>query len=150
MLHPAPTTNVDPLLTRGVLDSIIDATATRPAFIVLSFYNSNYKTRFRATDDAIEALRGKVGKRVLGVARVGARKIADCRTGGRYIEPVYGAPQRAQGRIVAITEEALVVDAGGPRLHVTPTHPAQSLASFEVGQMITFDAEEGATFEPSA
>lgn len=148
MLHPAPTTTVDPLLTRGVLDSIIDATATKPAFIVLSFYNTNYKTRFRATDADIERLRPSLGKRVLGRASVGARKIAECKTGGRYIEPVYGAPQRAQGKIVAITEQALVIDAGGPKLHVEPTHPEQALGAFEAGQMITFDAQEGATFEP--
>lgn len=150
MLHPAPTTSVDPVLTRGLVREIIDATETRPAFLVLGFDNTNYQMRFLASDDTLAAMRAKVGKRVVGVASVGARKISECRTGGRFVDPVFGPPQRVQGRIVAITEDAIVVDAGGPRLHATPTHPEQSPEGFAVGQMITFDAMEGASFTPCA
>lgn len=150
MLHPAPVTKVAPTLTRGKVEEVREATATKPAFVILGFDNTNYRMWFRVEDADLAFLRGKVGKRVTGYASVDARKIANCVTGGRYVEPVYGAPQHVQGRIVEAGESAFVVDAGGPRLHVTPTHPDQPAGSFEVGQLVTFDAMEGATFTPAS
>ena len=149
MLHPAPTSAVDPLLARGVLDEVRDATATKPAHVQMSFYNTNYKLRLLASDETIVALRPRAGKRVLGTIRVGARKVANCRTGGKYVEPVFGAPQHIQGRVVAHHDGALVVNAGMP-MHVSLTHPSQSPDQFEIGTMVTFDATEDATFEPAA
>ena len=42
MLHPAPTTKIDPQLTRGVITGVHDATATKPKYAVLSLHNSDY------------------------------------------------------------------------------------------------------------
>ncbi|MEO0511323.1 MAG: hypothetical protein AAF108_00280 [Planctomycetota bacterium] len=149
MLYPAPVTPVDPTRTRALLYEIREATTTKPAFIVLAFDNTNYRTWFRVSEEHLEALRPRVGKRVVGIVRIASRKVADCATGGKYVEPVFGPPQRAQGRIVATTDDAFIVEAGGPRLHVTPTHPDQPLEGFEVGRLVTFDAMEGASFEPA-
>jgi len=148
MLHPAPTNAVDPLLARGVLEEVRDATATKPAHIVMSFYNTSYKLRLLASDETIVAMRPRAGKRVLGTIRVGARKIADCKTGGKFVEPVFGAPQHIQGKVIAHHNDAIVVNAGMP-IHVTPTHPNQNAQTFQVGSFMTFDATEGAVFEPS-
>lgn len=66
-------------------------------------------------------------------------------SGGRYLEPVYGRPRRVQGSVIAIDANSIVVNAGVPVL-VEPTDPRQNPGSFAVGQFVSFDALDGATF----
>ncbi len=58
---------------------------------------------------------------------------------------MYGRPRRVQGSVIAIDGNSIVVNAGVP-VHVEPTDPRQTAASFEVGQFVSFDALDGATF----
>ncbi len=94
----------------------------------------------------IGEIRAKVGARLIGVIRARARRVDEVRTGGRYVEPVVGRPRRVQGRIVKTEESGIVVDAGVP-IHCTLTDERQRPEQFEVGQLVSFDVHDGATFE---
>lgn len=143
MINPAPTSKLDPALARGVLAEIGPMTAGRPDVIVLEFANTNYQLHLKPTAD----IDTPVGKRIIGTIEVPARKIDVVGTGGRYVEPVYGSPRRVQGTIVAITERAIVVNAGMP-IHCIPTERDQRPEDFEVGQFVSFDVMPGASFRP--
>jgi hypothetical protein len=145
MISPAPTSAIDPKLARGVLEEVIEPTATRPARIVLSFPNTSYRIHL--------VPRGRIGtpigKRIVGTIHAHARRIDEVRTGGRYVEPVYGRPRRVQGRVVGTEADAVVVDAGLP-IHCTPTDPRQKAADFQPGQLVSFDVLDGASFTEMA
>jgi hypothetical protein len=143
MIFPAPTSKIDPAVARGVLEASVPETATAPAHLVISFPNTSYRTHLRPT----APVSTEPGKRILGVIRCKARRIDRVTTGGRYLEPVYGRPRRVQGSVLAVTGDALVVDASVP-VHVTPTDPRQKAADFAPGDFVSFDALEGATFSP--
>lgn len=147
MLDPAPTTVIDPQLARAVLDEIVPATATRPAYLVLSVHNTDYRLHLLPVGGQIlPQLEAKVGKRVLGRVRAQARRVDICRTGGKFIDPVFGTPRRMQGRVVSNSGGVLVVNAGVP-VTCKLTAPKQKPEQFEVGVMVTFDVLPGATFE---
>lgn len=142
MLHPAPTNKIDPKLARGTLVETIDATATKPAFAVISFHNSHYKTHL----EPIGEITTKPGKTITGTIRARAKRIDVCNTGGRFVDPVMGRPRRVQGSIVAIEDGFIVVSAGMP-IYCQPVAPGQSADDFEVGQFVSFSVERGASFE---
>src|SRR5437016_11133406 len=112
MLHPAPTTKIDPTIARGVLESFVPGRAGKPAGVVVSFPNTNYQIHLIALGPLITG----VGKKITGVIRVDARRVDEVDTGGKYLEPVYGRPRRVQGRAIWYHDatRTLVVDAGIP------------------------------------
>lgn len=142
MLHPAPTTKIDPKLARGVLEEVHAETATRPAFIVVSVPNTSYRLHLLPVGE----VRAEVGKRVVGVIRAEAKRIDVVTTGGRYVEPVLGRPRRVQGVVVAVAGGAVVVNAGVP-IHCTLTDDRQKASDFSAGQFVSFDVLRGAGFE---
>lgn len=145
MIYPAPTSKIDPTTARGVLAENIPATATRPAMIKLTFPNTNYEMHLIPAGPTTV----QVGKRILGVVRAKARRVDVVQTGGRYIEPVYGRPRRVQGAVVAVNEgrRSIVVDAGVP-IECELSDERQKAGDFAVGQFVSFDVLEGATFTP--
>lgn len=147
MLDPAPTTALDPNLARGVVGEVVPATATRPGYLVLTVHNSDYRLHLApAGSQGLSAFESRIGQRVVGRIRVSARRIDSCATGGRYLDPVIGSPRRVQGKVLANTGGVLVVHAGVAVL-CKPTAPGQKAEQFAVGDMVTFDAMPGATFE---
>ena len=145
MLHPAPTTKIDPKLARGTLIEIINATATKPAFAVIGFHNTSYRTHLEFAQD----ITAKPGQTIAGTIYARAKRIDVCETGGRFIDPVFGRPRRIQGSIIAVGPDAIVVNAGMP-VHCEPAAPGQRAEDFEVGQFVSFSVERGAVFEESA
>jgi hypothetical protein len=143
MIFPAPTSKIDPALARGVLEETVPETATSPGYVVISFPNTSYRTHLVPTSPVTTA----PGKRILGAIRCRARRIDRVKTGGRYLEPVYGRPRRVQGAVISVEGGALVVDASVP-VHVEPTGPGQNAADFQPGDFVSFDALDGATFTP--
>ena len=140
MLHPAPTTPIDPATARGVLESI------HPGHIVVSFPNTSYQMHL-ATGLPVRA---EIGKRILGAIRVDARRVDLVDTGGKYVEPVYGRPRRVQGRVLATNDSSrlLLVDAGMPiHLHLLDTR--QRPGDFAPGDLVSCDVRDGATFTPA-
>lgn len=148
MLDPAPTTKIDPALARGTLAEIHEATATNPAFVVVTFPNTDYRVYLRPFGDELGPFRAKVGQKVIGRVRAEARRIDSVGAGGRYVEPTYGRPRRVQGmvRVAESTENAVLVNAGVP-VHLIVTAPGQSPEQFVAGDFVTCGVLDGATFE---
>lgn len=137
MIHPSPTTRIDPSLARGTLAQ------AGPELITIEFPNTNYRLDLRP----VSPVHAAPGKRIIGVIRLDARRIDKVDTGGRYVEPVYGPIRRVQGTVVAIQGDAVVVNAGMP-IHCRPIDPRQKASDFAAGDFVSFDAMPGATFEP--
>ncbi len=137
MLHPAPTTPIDPAIARGILESV------QKTHIVISFPNTSYQMHL-ATPAPVRA---EVGKRILGTIRVDARRIDAVDTGGKYVEPVFGRPRRVQGRVLLLNPSArtLIVDAGMP-IHLHLLDDRQRPGDFAPGDLVSCDVREGATF----
>ena len=119
-------------------------TATGEGFIELSIPGTDYRLKLAVAAD----FAAQVGEKVSGVVRAKARRMDVVGAGGRFIEPVFGRPRRVQGRVSGgnVTDNAVYVTAG-PRVSVTPLAP-QTAADFALGQIVSFDVEPGATFEP--
>jgi hypothetical protein len=141
MITPAPTTKIDPSLARGTLTEVVSPSATKPGFLKITFPNTSYELHLVSGATP----RTAVGKKILGVIRVKARRIDTVQTGGRYVEPVFGRPRRVQGTVLSVGDSVLV-NAGVP-IHLTPTDPRQKAGDFLPGQFISCDVMDGATFE---
>jgi hypothetical protein len=141
MITPAPTNKIDPKLCRGIFDRSIPATATTAEHVVVSIPDTSYQIHLIPTAPVTTL----AGHRIIGQIRMSARRIDEVQSGGRYLEPVFGRPRRVQGTVIAIESDAVVVNAGVP-VWVQPTDSRQSPADFQVGQFVSFDALEGATF----
>lgn len=138
-----PTTEIDPRIARGVFLQHVPETATRPAYVRLGFPNTSYKIDLIPEGEVV----GTPGKRIEGTVHVPAARIDVIGGGGRYVEPVFGAPRRVQGRVVAVNAETneVIVAAGVP-FHLMPTDPRQKAADFAEGQMVTCGVKSGAVF----
>ncbi len=143
MIKPSPTGVIDPTQARATFLERLGATATKPERIVLGFANTDYQMHLIPDGE----ITGEIGKRILGTIHAKARRVDSCATGGRYAEPVYGRPRRVQGKILSIDEPSntIVVGAGMP-IHCELTDARQKAGQFEVGDVVTFDVLDGATF----
>lgn len=143
MIQPAPTSKIDPTLARGTFLGDSPATATRPAHVAITFPNTNYELHLLPASNVSAA----PGKRIMGSIRAKARRVDKVQTGGRYVEPVFGRPRRVQGAIIAINAAArtITIDAGFP-IECTLTDERQSPTTFAVGDFVSFDVLDGATF----
>jgi hypothetical protein len=141
MITPSPTTKIDASLARGTLAGLAEATLTKPAMIKFAVPNTSYEL-YLQPDGAVHA---NVGKRLIGIIKASARRVDVVGTGGQFVEPVFGRPRRVQGTVVAITPEAIVVDAG-VTIHLSLTDSRQNPTQFSIGQLVSCDVLDGATF----
>lgn len=143
MIHPAPTSKIDPRLARGTFLETLPATATKPEYVKLTFPNTRYEL-YLLPQSPVTTERGK---RIIGTIHAQARRIDKVETGGRYVEPVFGRPRRVQGRVIAIDGERgeVVVHAGVP-IHCKPTDHRQKATDFHEGDFVSFDVLDGASF----
>ncbi|MEQ9617294.1 MAG: hypothetical protein RLN60_04590 [Phycisphaerales bacterium] len=90
-----------------------------------------------------------VGKRITGTIRAQAMRIDTVKTGGRFIDPVYGRPRRVQGVITAIdaSERTVTINAGVPV--VCKTDVRQKPGDFTVGDFVACSVQGGASFSVS-
>lgn len=146
MIHPAPTTKIDPTHARGVLHALVPASGNTPEHVVIEFPNTSYQIHLVPT----VPITSEVGKRIIGVVRVEARRVDVVDTGGRYFEPVFGRPRRVQGRVIAHdeTQNAIVVDATVP-IHMALTDARQRPGDFAIGDLVSCDVRDGGTFTPA-
>lgn len=142
MITPAPTSPIDRRLARGVLGGV---DRPRPGMVTLLVPGTSYELHLLAPVRPTTP----VGRRTIGTIHAEALRVDVVGTGGRYVEPVVGPPQRIQGMVVATDEgeNTIVVDAGVP-IHCRLTDPRQRAADFAPGQMVSFDVREGAWYEP--
>lgn len=145
MITPSPTSKIAPHLARGILDSVVAETATKPAYVVLSVPDTSYKLHLRPT----RAPQSPIGKRIVGTIQAKARRIDSVGSGGRYVEPVEGRPRRVQGAVVSSDESTntITVNVGVP-IVCSITDDRQKAKQFQHGQFVSFDVLDGATFTP--
>lgn len=146
MLHPAPTTKIDPTLSRGTVLEVRDADDRHPARVVLGFPNSDYKIELVIKGETTP-LKQVVGEMVLGRIYAEARRIDTPHAGGRRFEPCIGTPTRILGSVIGADPIAnvLVVNAGQPiALHVTV--PGQRAIILATADFIVCDVKPGAWF----
>ena len=118
----------------------------REGLIVFAPHGSNYELHLVAP-----AYAGPVRTLTEGVIRVTARKVWTVPSGGNFISPLFGSPRIIQGRVKALDERSLVVQAGTPVLVDLGDDPnAIDLANgpIRVGALVNVTALPGATFEP--
>lgn len=115
----------------------------REGVVVLALPGTDY--RLHLTCEV--ALHPGVGGRVHGVIAAQARRVDIVRSGGAFIEPVYGRPRRIQGRVVAADSQANTITVNTGACPITATlMPSQQARDFADGTFVGFDIEPGASF----
>ncbi len=89
-----------------------------------------------------------VGSRIEGNIRARAQKMHHAHGGGEFIEPLIGSPRIVQGKIreIDLAGNALLIEAIVP-MWVSLT-ASQAAAEMELGALMNFYVESGATFQP--
>lgn len=126
---------------RGVLKAVEDG------HIVLQLPHTDYTLRLELPEGA--AAPPAVGKRIRGVIEAQALRIHAAAGGGRFIEPIVGAPRIVSGTVLVVDEPGrrVLVDVAVPMwLH---TDEAQDFTVFEPGGLVNGYVKSGATFTPA-
>lgn len=126
-------------LARGVLLDV------KPDRIVFGVPNTDYRLHL----NLVAPLAAAPGTAVRGRIEVHARRIDVTRTGGHFIDPVYGRPRIIQGRVceTGLEHQVMVVQSAIP-LHVR-VRPPQQPSDFEIGSIVNFSVDPGALFVPA-
>jgi hypothetical protein len=96
---------------------------------------------------------GPVGSLTHGIIRAVARKVWTVPSGGNFIAPIFGSPRTIQGRVRALNETSILMQAGAPIVVDLPADAnGIDLANgpIRVGAMVNVTALPGARFEPGA
>ena len=146
MLHPAPTTAIDPTLARGTVLDVLAADDRFPARVIMGFSNTDYRIELELKGD-IERLQGLKGEMVLGRIFAEARRIDTPQAGGRRFEPCIGRPTRILGTVLAVDpiSNILLVNAGQP-IALRVTAPGQRARELANAEFIVCDVKPGAWF----
>jgi len=136
-----PTDDETRALTRGVLESLDDNE------IVLAVHHTEYKLHLSLTP--AQDITASVGSRIQGTIHARALRMHAARGGGRFIEPMWGAPRIVAGRVRALDgpQRRLLVDTGVPMWVEAPND--QDLGVIREGELINFYVESGACFQPA-
>ena len=131
----------DQAVARGVLESLDDE------LMVLAVGGTDYKIHLVPTVPA-RAFVTPVGKRIRGSIEARALRIHPARGGGRFIEPVWGAPRIVAGQVIAVDEPAnrVLVDVGIPVWVIVPR--GQDSSILRNGRLVNFYVQSGTTFTP--
>ena len=108
---------------------------------------TNYELHLAAPDYA-----GPVRQLVAGVVRVAARKVWTVPSGGNFISPIFGQPRTIQGRVRAVGERSIIIQAGMPIVVDLPAEePGYDLANGPIATGVTVNVMvlPGARFEPA-
>ncbi|MFG0244833.1 MAG: hypothetical protein ACF8MF_02120 [Phycisphaerales bacterium JB052] len=146
MLHPAPTTKLDPTLARGTILEVLDADDRHPARVVMGFPNTDYRIELIIKGD-VEPVRALKGEMVLARLFADARRIDTPDAGGRRFEPCIGRPTRILGTVIGVdpASNVLVVNAGQP-IALRVTAPGQEAQALAHAAFIVCDVKPGAWF----
>jgi hypothetical protein len=146
MLHPAPTTKIDPTLARGTILNVLDADDRHPARVVMGFPNSDYQIEFVIKGE-VEPVRELMGEMVLARLFVEAKRVDTPKAGGRRFEPCIGRPTRLLGTVVGADPitNVLVIHASQP-IALKITAPGQQAQELAAADFIVCDVKPGAWF----
>lgn len=128
-------------VARGVLCAIADD------HIELAISGTAYRLHLVPTVPT-DQLRSHLGKPVRGTIRAQALRIHPARGGGRFIEPVWGAPRILAGAVKTSSQQegSVLVDVGVPMwVRLREESEIQGLSD---GTLVNFYVESGASFTP--
>jgi hypothetical protein len=129
-------------LTHGIL---LEA---KPDSIILGLPGTDYQLHLALADPLPPELTPGPTALVTGTIKAKARRMDVVRTGGRYIEPVYGRPRRVQGSIISLdaSDNTIIVHCAPGCVVDCTLMAGQRAADFAIGALVSFDVERGATF----
>ncbi len=136
------TTDTEPkALARGILESVSDEE------LVLAIPHTDYRLHLVPTVPAGE-FGGYVGKRISGVIQATALRIHRAQAGGRFIEPVWGAPRIVAGTVCTIdkSHRRVLVDVSVPMWVTVPAE--QDFDTLCEEDLVNFYVQSGTTFRP--
>jgi hypothetical protein len=136
---PAPTETMTAFPARG---KVIERRGSDR--VVFAPSNTNYELELLADN-----YQGPLNVLTDGIVRVQARKIWTVPSGGNFISPVLGQPRTIQGRIRALGDRSMVVQAGCPiAVDFPEADSGFDLANgpLQVGVMVNVVAMPGARF----
>ena len=138
-----PTDDETRALTRGVLESLDDHE------LVLAVHHTEYKLHLVPAVPPGE-ITATVGSPIKGTIHARALRMHVARGGGRFIEPVWGAPRIVAGTVRALDEQQrrLLVDTGVPMWVEAPQD--QDVGTIREGELVNFYVESGTRFQPAA
>jgi len=108
--------------------------------LVLGLPGTDYRIHLVPTIH-IDEITTPPGKRLAGTIEARALKVHRTSAGGRFIEPVWGAPRIVQGTIVTIETGRVLVQTPVAMWITLPEGQASS--DFATGQMVNFYVESG-------
>lgn len=128
-------------LARGILESHEDGQ------VVLAVDHSDYRLHLVPTVPPGE-IDVPVGKRIQGIIEARALRMHAAHGGGRFIEPVWGAPRIVAGEVLAVEPDKrrVLVDVSVPIWVTAPAN--QDFSVIREGELVNFYIESGATFRP--
>jgi hypothetical protein len=133
------TTATSEILASGKITSFQNGVA------IFSPAGTNYELHLAAA-----SYDGPLNVPVKAVIRVIARKIWTVPSGGNFIAPILGTPRTIQGRVRALDQRSMIVQAGTPIVVEFPANDsAFDLANggISVGVMVNVVAQPGARIE---
>ena len=135
------TTNVETDgIARGVLEELSDE------HLVFAVPGTEYRLRLAIAADGSK-MASQVGKRIKGRIHATALRMHTAQAGGRFVEPVWGAPRIVSGTVRTVDEakNRLLVDVAVP-MWVTMAD-GQHAPDFAEGRMVNFYVTSGTSFE---
>jgi hypothetical protein len=134
------------MATATVIPASGKITAIREGLVIFNPAGTSYELQLVCPGYA-----GPLNSPVNGVIRVKARKIYTVPSGGLFITPIFGPPRIIQGRIRALDQQAMVLQAGGA--NITVDFPTDDDAfdlgngALTIGRLANVVAMPGGTFE---
>ena len=114
--------------------------------LVFAVPGTEYRLRLATAADG-NKMASHVGKRIEGYIQATALRMHAAQAGGRFVEPMWGAPRIVSGVVRTVDEvkNRLLVDVSVP-MWVTVAD-GQQATDFAEGQMVNFYVTSGTSFE---
>ena len=127
-------------IARGVLEELSDE------YLVFAVPGTEYRLSL-VFEDGGNTMTSQVGKRIKGRIHATALRMHTAQAGGRFVEPMWGAPRIVSGVVRTVDEmkNQLLVDVAVP-MWVTMAD-GQQATDFAEGQMVNFYVTSGTSFE---
>lgn len=135
-------TTSDPSVATGIL------VERESDHVVLTIPHTDYRIHLQIEGDSLAPIAADMNKPISGRIEAQARRVDVVNTGGRFFEPTYGRPRRLQGRIVDLDTRNNTITVQCPVPFVCHLMSPQEAHMFELGQLVSFDIERGAVFQP--
>ncbi|MCA9294983.1 MAG: hypothetical protein KC983_00670 [Phycisphaerales bacterium] len=130
-------------IARGILRSVSDDE------IVLSIPGTDYRLHLTPSVPAAQ-ITAPVGRPIRGVIEAVALRIHTAEGGGRFIEPIYGAPRIVAGEVLYADEvnRRVLVDVSVPMW--VSTQLGQDFSILREGELVNFYVASGTRFTPAS